>query len=263
MVNYFLCLIVFLVVGCQTSPKKTIEKELSPWPGVTNTSLHSGLQVSHKKSYSLACHPSHRIAAWVQFELTKEQVQHNGSLSRWKKAYVPDSSLQGACYVQDKEYKPYAKNGYDRGHLADAESFRYSKTAVEDVAYTSNLSPQKAGFNRGIWKRLESWQREQAEKERRVLVIVGPVLSKNLPKLETQISIPEAYYRVLIDLTPPQKTIGFLMRQDDRGAIQEHVLCPEKIEELTGLSFGEVYLKENKKALFANCSWNDWQSRNN
>lgn len=258
MIKHLLFLIVFVLAGCQTSPKKVSEAELSPWPQVMNASLHRELQVSHKKFYSLACHPQHRVAAWVQFELTSEQVQHDGSLQRWKKSYLPDTGLHGACVVQDKEYKPYAKKGYDRGHLADAESFRHDRVAVEEVAYTSNLSPQKAGFNRGIWKRLELWQREQAEKELRVLVIVGPILSSNLPKLETQISIPEAYYRVIIDLTPPYKAIGFMMRQNDKGAIHEHVVCPDKIEQITGLKFADAHLKENKKNLFANCAWEQW-----
>lgn len=260
--NYYLLLLVFILAGCQTLPKKEAsEKEVPPWPQVVNENLHSGLQVSHKKSYSLACHPSHRIAAWVQFELTKEQVNHDGSLKRWSKTYRPDAALQGACVVADKEYRPYARKGYDRGHLADAESLRYSEIAVEEAALTSNLSPQKAGFNRGIWKKLESWLREQAQKEERILVIVGPVLKPELPKLATGISIPEAYYRVLVDLTPPQKTIGFLIQQNEKGQIRERVLCPDKIEELTGLRFAEAYLNERRKPLFANCSWEQWTTK--
>src|SRR5690606_802035 len=115
MSKYLFVLSVLVLVGCQTSPKKqSAEIKIFPWPQVVDEKRHSQLQISHKNFYSLACHPGHRIAAWVQFELTRDQVNHDGSLSRWKKAYRPDSALHGDCVVQDKDYKPYAKKGYDR-----------------------------------------------------------------------------------------------------------------------------------------------------
>jgi endonuclease G len=47
-------------------------------------------------------------------------------------------------------------SGYDRGHLAPAGDMKWSSTAMSESFYMSNMSPQKPGFNRGIWKKLES-----------------------------------------------------------------------------------------------------------
>ena len=53
----------------------------------------------------------------------------------------------------------YYKSGYDKGHLAPAADFSYSKELMSESFYMSNMSPQTPGLNRGPWKFLEEYFR--------------------------------------------------------------------------------------------------------
>jgi endonuclease G len=70
----------------------------------------------------------------------------------------------------------YKGSGYDRGHLAPAADFKWSATAMSESFYMSNMSPQVPGFNRGIWKNIESTVRNWAVENDEIYIVTGPVL---------------------------------------------------------------------------------------
>lgn len=228
------------------------------FPTPTNTLLHQGLQIAEKTHFTLACNPHHRIASWVMFPLKKSDLDMKPRFDRITGNYSSDSLMSGPCRVAHSAYNEYTRQGYDRGHLADAESFNGTAEGNEDVATTSNITPQDLSFNRGIWAKLEGWQREQAKKEKEILVFVGPVLDPHLPSFKAGISIPEKFYKIIIDMTPPRKVIGFVIDQKDRGSFKKHWLCADEVEMLTGLEFATSALGAEKENLFKNCDLADW-----
>lgn len=66
----------------------------------------------------------------------------------------------------------------DRGHLVPSKDMTGSLTSNSDTFYLSNMSPQSASFNRGIWKRLENLTREVASQPevRECYVMSGPAV---------------------------------------------------------------------------------------
>ena len=46
----------------------------------------------------------------------------------------------------------YKSTGYYKGHLAPAEDFSFSTSAMSESLYMSNISPQHPSLNYGIWK---------------------------------------------------------------------------------------------------------------
>ena len=56
----------------------------------------------------------------------------------------------------------YASTGYDRGHLWNSADSRRDASVQMESFLLSNMSPQKPGFNRGIWKQLEARVRNLA-----------------------------------------------------------------------------------------------------
>ena len=69
----------------------------------------------------------------------------------------------------------YRASGYDRGHLAPAGSMKMNEISMSESFFMSNMSPQSASFNRGVWKRLEgkvNW----SENNDSILVVPGPIL---------------------------------------------------------------------------------------
>ena len=113
--------------------------------------------------------------------------------------------------------KDYTHSNYDRGHLVPAADFRWSKRLYKETFLMSNVSPQKKELNRYIWKDLEKQIRDDwARLYKELHVTTGPILNDNLTKLTnkhgtTNISIPDYFYKVIIDYKEPgYKGIGFI-----------------------------------------------------
>lgn len=84
---------------------------------------------------------------------------------------------------------------------------------MTDSFFMSNMSPQKPAFNRGIWKELEALVRYFAITEGKIVVVTGPILpkEKTITIGANRVTVPTHYYKVIFDLTPPRKMIGFIL----------------------------------------------------
>ncbi|WP_083771526.1 DNA/RNA non-specific endonuclease [Sediminispirochaeta smaragdinae] len=60
-------------------------------------------------------------------------------------------------------------------------------------------------LNRGIWKTLEEWVRDEATAERAVCVVTGPILTDGPYQTigGNGVSVPKRYYKVLLDYVEP------------------------------------------------------------
>ena len=106
----------------------------------------------------------------------------------------------------------YKNSGYDRGHLAPAADMKWSKVAMKESFFMTNISPQKPAFNRGIWKNLESEVRKWS-KDRNVYILTGGILKKDLTRIgPNKVSVPNFFYKIIIDIESlPLKGIGFVL----------------------------------------------------
>lgn len=103
----------------------------------------------------------------------------------------------------------------------------------------SNMSPQKPAFNRGIWKDLEALVRHFAIKEEKI-VVTGPILSKEktLTIGANKVTVPTHYYKVILDLTPPRKMIGFILPNEGSDKpLAAFAVTVDEVEKATGLDF--------------------------
>lgn len=80
-----------------------------------------------------------------------------------------------------------------------------------------------------------------ALKEKEIYVVTGAIFppaseAKYLPS--GKITIPKAFYKVIYDLTPPQKMIGFIIphRSSDQP-LQVFSVSVDEVEKQTGLDF--------------------------
>ncbi len=81
----------------------------------------------------------------------------------------------------------------------------------------SNVIPQKGSVNSGSWASLERKVREWACGEEKITVITGTILKKNLSKIKGNISVPQEFFKIVIDETPPKKAIAFIYNQTDKN----------------------------------------------
>ena len=137
----------------------------------------------------------------------------------------------------------YKGSGYDRGHLAPAASMAWSKEAMSESFFLSNMSPQKPGFNRGIWKKLEAKVRDFARQHETVVVITGPVLEGGLLEIgPSGLDIPRAYYKVVLDINEPTiEGIAFVLpNESSKKPLGRFAVTIDYVEEITGIDFFEA-----------------------
>ncbi len=136
----------------------------------------------------------------------------------------------------------YYNSGYDRGHLAASADFRWSKRALSESYYYSNMSPQKPEFNRGKWSQLEDFVRQYVlEYNEPVFVVTGGMLNDSLKKIgkEKMISVPKYYYKIIVDLAGNNKKgIAFIMLNGtNTKQIISYAVSIDSVEKVTGINF--------------------------
>ena len=180
-------------------------------------------------------HSKHQ-PAWVSYRLTIDEVTNK--VVRRTNNFTPDPLIPATtAYPAD-----YVRTGYDRGHLAPAADMAWSTNAMNNSFYMSNMSPQAARFNRGIWKDLEEFVRYTAIKEGSILVVTGPIFvnGKAIPELigQTKVEVPIGFYKVLATETEPRKAIGFMLLNEGSDRQLSDFAVPVRfIEAITGLDF--------------------------
>lgn len=150
--------------------------------------------------------------------------------------FRPDQKVKtGSATLTD-----YKGSGYDRGHLAPAADMKWSATAMSESFYMSNMSPQRPGFNRGIWKRLEQLVRTWAVEYEEIHVVTGPVLKGSFKSIgPNQVSVPEYYYKVVLDYKKPElKGIGLILANaSSKKPLRNYAVTIDYVESITGINF--------------------------
>ena len=140
----------------------------------------------------------------------------------------------------------YSHSGYDRGHLAPnyAIATRYGPEAQRETFLMSNITPQKHALNAGPWKQLElKIATAYAARFNEVWVVAGPVFGPKPARLRGGVSVPEAFYMIVVDENEGRVNAqAFLFPQEagaggGGGAIGDYLTSIDEIERRVGLDF--------------------------
>lgn len=184
--------------------------------------------------YTLRYSEQHEQAIWVAYPLWAD------SLKQKKHKRTNDFRKDSRVKTGSASQKDYRGSGYDRGNLAPAADFSYNEFALSQSFFMSNMSPQRPGFNRGIWKKLENQVRKWAMKDEKLYVVTGPVLNKIFKTIgENKVSVPDYYYKIVLDIEKPEiKAIAFLLKNERSSApLKSFTVSIDYVEQLTGLDF--------------------------
>jgi endonuclease G len=194
----------------------------------------TGAVVRHQH-FTLSYSEAHEQAEWVAYRLTREEL--NEPWVNRTNNFMPDPKVPTGSAMPDD----YRHSGYDRGHLLPAADRAFSEAAMSETFYMSNISPQASNFNKGIWRELEELVRSWAKRDKELYVVTGPVLTQPIKgKIgENQVSVPAAYYKVLLDLEEPiVKGIGFIIPNEvSFEPLHTFAVSIDEVEELTGIDF--------------------------
>ena len=184
--------------------------------------------------FDLGYNEQYEQASWVVYVITREEIE-SGQVDRTDN-FRPDTSIS----TGSAELKDYRGSGFDRGHLAPAGDMKWDRTAMSESFLMSNMSPQEPSFNRGIWKRLEEQVRNWAIEKDSLFVITGPVLESLVSSIgENEVGVPGFYFKVLVDLSPPEHTfIAFMLpNTGSSGNLDQFAITVDSLEQVTGYDF--------------------------
>jgi endonuclease G, mitochondrial len=213
-------------------------------------------------------------ARWVAHMITSDVT--SGTVFRTNDFRPDEKVITGSAVEEDyflKKLKAdstweYDGFGYDRGHLAPSADFRWSKTALSESYYYSNMSPQLADFNRGSWGDLEDAIRGYlySNSNASLYVVTGPVLNEGLAVIErgkNKVSIPAKYWKVVLDLAN-KKAIGFLMPNENiTKPLSSFAVPVDIIEKETGLNFFNKLPESLQRELENQCRVAEWLPKTN
>lgn len=211
-------------------------------------------QIIHHYAYSLAYNENAEQAAWVIYRITADNL--NGDVKR-KNYFKQDTSVAtGSASNAD-----YDKSGYDKGHLAPAADMSWDERAMNESFLLSNMSPQRKGFNRDAWKKLEEQIRIWATKEETLYIVVGPVLHDSLPVIgKNKVAVPEYFFKVVLDVSLPEyKGIGFLMKNEKtKRPLHHFAVTIDSVEIFTGFDLFSALPDELEAAIESADNFEKW-----
>ena len=191
-------------------------------------------QVIHRTGYTLAYDAKTRTPQWVAWELTKKETQGTEERSN---DFQPDPDVKGAQVVT----KDYTHSGYDRGHMAPAADMKWSKKAMKESFYMSNICPQDHNLNTSDWSELENKSRQWARRYGKVYIVCGPIYNgkRNEYIGDHRVKVPDAFFKVvLINEKKKQCAMGFYFENEaGERKLQEYLVPVDRLEQLTGMDF--------------------------
>lgn len=192
-------------------------------------------QVIQRTGYTLAYDKKTKTPQWVAWELTKEETK--GNHERTDK-FLPDPNVEGAKVVTTD----YTGSGYDRGHMAPAGDMKWSKKAMEESFYMSNICPQIHHLNTGDWNELEANTRKWARRYGSVYVTCGPIYNGRRRTQyigKNRVKVPDAFFKVIL-IQSPKKTcaLGFFFENEaGQRPLNEYLVSIDYLEQTTGIDF--------------------------
>lgn len=226
-------------------------------PGFNYPKPIKGEPILRYMGFTVSYNEKYEQASWVAYHITADKLRQRVA-SRDDEHFREDLKVKTKTATTDD----YRRSGYDRGHLVPAADMKWSKQAMHDCFYFSNMSPQTPEFNRGIWRELEELTRKWAKRDNSLYIVTGPVLEKGIKGTigKNKVGIPKYYYKVILDVEPPNmKAIGFVMENKElSGKVSEYAVTVDEVEAFTGLDFFPLMPRKIEKQLEAENSKAIW-----
>ncbi len=204
-----------------------------------------------------------KATAWVVFRLFKVgEVGERTESGRRKSSFSRDPRLGNILPAN-----PFAKTGYDHGHLAPNNGIgtRYGQNAQDETFLISNIAPQKPELNQKTMRFLEALQaNEHANAFDEIWVKVGPVYDQNPTYLANGVEIPDAFFNIESDEDGDKiRVLPFLIGQNTKSTrdFAQFLTSVEEIERLTELDFESALPDIIEEALETNKPTVIWDAK--
>lgn len=183
-----------------------------------------------------------KIPVWVQYELSRGDLTGTEARSNDFRA---DATIP---YRYRAETEDYEGSGYDQGHMAPAGDMSRSERVMSESFLLSNMAPQVGvGFNRDIWRSLETAVRGWVQQRGRLTIITGPIFAVDNDQVtydvigENNVAVPTHFYKIVVDNNDPDnvQALAFMMPNENLSGhnYSEYLTRIDDVESAAGIDF--------------------------
>ena len=220
----------------------------APLTGITE-------QILKREGYTVSYNTETRIPNWVAWRLTADRLE--GSAKRKDFDFAEDTEVDEPR-AKDEDYR---SSGYDRGHMCPAGDNKWSITAMEQSFLFTNICPQAPNLNRGDWNEMELACRKWAQRYGEIYIVCGPILYRKKHQTigKDKITVPEAFFKVVLCMGEEPKAIGFIYKNADGNRPKgDYANSVDQVERITGYDFFPSLPDDIEKKVEAECNPDDW-----
>ena len=155
-----------------------------------------------------------------------------------KDDFRPDPTVAPACSASLADYATVGKT-HDRGHMAPAGNNTINADIMSESFFLSNMVPQVANNNRGIWKQLETYERQWATAPGTDFYIIsGGIWDQGYAKTGNGLGIPTRLYKIIIEKNS-KKVMAYLMPNGPLPVadLPKYQTTVQAVEQATGFKF--------------------------
>ena len=208
-----------------------------------------------RKAYTVSYNCEKKCPNWVAWHLTAEHV--DGEIPRLR--YFIEDEQVPTPRATNEDYKG---SGWSRGHMCPAGDNKWDKDAMRESNLLTNICPQHSSLNSGLWNVIERDCRKWAKRYEDLYIVCGPVyLNREHETLGlNKVVVPEAFYKVILRLTPEPAAIGFVVRNNEgKKKKDQFVNTVDDVERITGIDFFSALPDDIENKVEAKADINDWK----
>lgn len=155
-----------------------------------------------------------------------------------KDNFHPDTAVTPQCSASLADYAVIGKT-HDRGHMSPAGNNTTNDAIMSESFNLSNMEPQLANNNRGIWKQLETYERQWASQPGTDFYIIsGGIWDQGYTVVGNGLGIPTRLYKIIIEKNS-KKVQAYLMPNAALPVqdLPKYQVPMAAIEQATGMKF--------------------------
>lgn len=221
----------------RTTTQQPVNEEIpQDVPRLLEIPIAAGVQeqIIEHVGYTVSFNSQTRLPNWVAYELTYAEA--NGTFPRDKR-FNQDPYVRGMQADNDD----YKNSGWDKGHMCPAGDAKWSKQAMSDSFYFTNICPQNPNLNGGDWKDLEEKCRAITQFYGKVYIVCGAIVGDAINGTlgYNRVTIPDAFYKVLlVETSKGYEGIGFYFENKaGQKSLGNYARSIDYIEQITNIDF--------------------------
>lgn len=222
---------------------------------MTKTSIAVTEQLIAHTGFTISYNEDWLISNWVAYKMNAHRLET--SVERHDN-YIPDPAVKGHS-ADNSDYRGIQP--YSRGHLVPSRDMRWSVESEQECSYLSNIAPQDADLNSGLWNRIEEYVRNNVKNWGTVYICTGPVVEPGYTTVgANHVVVPQKFFKVLLRHNKNHwAAIGFVVNNEAcSGNMFNYAVSVDDVEAQTGHDFFYNLPDSIESEIEANYNRKDW-----